>query len=399
VSAEQPSGDGEVRGDVRRATDVGTWVHGGNAAEQQASTQETRSRVGTGRRGRGGPEERMVPPEKPTTYYDRPIVKQPVWKPEIPFYFFAGGLAGASSLLAAGATLSGRPRLARAAWRNALVAVSASPVLLIKDLGKPSRFVYMLRVFKPTSPMNVGAWLLAANGGAIALAAGLNHLDRNRRGGATELAAALLGAPLCTYTALLVSNSAIPAWSEGRRQLPFVFACGAAASAAGAAVVAAPVRESGPARRLAVLAALGEEAATMALHRRLGELKTSYEEGAAGKFGKASRVLMGAGAALIAAGGRRRPIAAAGGALLMGGALCKRWSTFKAGFNSAADPAQTVELQRRRIAERGGGAGARCGPRRAGRRRWRGRSSATASATRSPSRSRSRSASTASRWR
>lgn len=348
--------DGELRGDVREASDVRTWVHGADAGPSAGSAQGTRSGVGSGRRGRGGAEERMVPREKPTTYYDRPIVKQPVWKPEIPFYFFTGGMAGASAILAAAAGASGRPRLARAAWLNAFGAISVSPALLTKDLGKPSRFIYMLRVFKPTSPMNVGAWLLTANGGAITLAAALNLLQRERRPGLPELGSALLGAPLSTYTALLVSNSAIPAWSEGRRQLPFVFACGAAASAAGAAAIATPAADAGPARRLAVLAAVGEEVATRALHHRLGELAASYEEGAAGKFGKASRVLMGGGAALVAAGGRRRALASAGGALLMGGALCKRWSTFKAGFHSAADPKQTVELQRRRIAERDGGA-------------------------------------------
>jgi hypothetical protein len=348
--------DGEVRGDVREASDVRTWVHGGNAAPQEASTQEARSAVGTERRGRGGPEERMVPRERPTTYYDRPIVKQPVWKPEIPFYFFTGGMAGASAVLAAAAGAGGHTRLARSAWANAFCAIGVSPALLTKDLGKPMRFIYMLRVFKPTSPMNVGAWLLTANGGAITLSAGLNLLRRDRRPGLPELSSALLGAPLATYTALLVSNSAIPAWAEGRRQLPFVFACGAAASAAGAAAITTPPADAAPARRLAVLAAVGEELATKALHRRLGELTASYEEGAAGKFNKASRALMGSGAAVIALGGRSRPLAAAGGALLMGGALCKRWATFKAGFHSASDPKQTVELQRRRIAEQGGGA-------------------------------------------
>ncbi|HWN72994.1 MAG TPA: NrfD/PsrC family molybdoenzyme membrane anchor subunit, partial [Solirubrobacterales bacterium] len=172
-----------------------------------------------------------MPREKPTSYYGRPIVKPPVWKPEIPSYFFFGGLAGASAVLAAAATFAGRPALARRAWGGAFVGVTVSPLLLIKDLGKPSRFLNMLRVFKVTSPMNVGAWLLLANGGATSLAAGLNLLDEKRRGGAPEIVAAALGAPLATYTAALVTHGAIPAWSEARVEMPFVFAASATASA------------------------------------------------------------------------------------------------------------------------------------------------------------------------
>ncbi|HVT00423.1 MAG TPA: NrfD/PsrC family molybdoenzyme membrane anchor subunit, partial [Solirubrobacterales bacterium] len=117
------------------------------------------SAVGEGRsRYRGQKAERaMVPRERPTSYYGRPIVKRPVWKPEIPFYFFFGGLAGASAGLGAAATFSGRHGLARRAWAGALVGVTVSPVLLIKDLGRPKRFLYMLRLVKITSPMSLGA--------------------------------------------------------------------------------------------------------------------------------------------------------------------------------------------------------------------------------------------------
>ena len=82
-------------------------------------------------------EANLVPREQPTTYYGRPVVKPPVWKPEIPFYFFIGGLAGASAVLAAAATFAGRRRLARRAWAGAFVGVAASPGLLVADLGKP----------------------------------------------------------------------------------------------------------------------------------------------------------------------------------------------------------------------------------------------------------------------
>jgi DMSO reductase anchor subunit len=312
----------------------------------------------------GNGEVPLVPREKPTTYHGRPVVKSPVWKPEIPFYFFSGGLAGASAVLASAATFAGRRELARRAWSGAFLAVVASPALLVKDLGKPSRFINMLRVVKVTSPMNLGAWLLAANGGATSLAALLNRLRPGRRGGAPEIAAAALGAPLATYTAVLICNSAIPAWSEARREMPFVFASSAAGCAAGAALLTVSPAEAAPARLLAVGSAVAEEAATMVMHRRLGELSSAYEKGPAGHFGKASRALSGAGAAAALAGalqpgrggGRPGALSRAGGALLLAGAVCKRWSVFKAGFQSAEDPLQTVRPQRERVARDGAGA-------------------------------------------
>jgi formate-dependent nitrite reductase membrane component NrfD len=382
-------GDGrELRGDVSRSVaGEGTYVHGDAGQPQPPADQGTRSGVGRNRKGRGGPEQMMVPREKPTSYYGRPIVKPPVWKPEIPFYFFFGGLAGASAVLASAATFAGRPQLARRAWAGAFVGVSVSPLLLIKDLGKPSRFLNMLRVFKITSPMNVGAWLLLANGGATSLAAGLNLLDEDRRGGVPELLAAGLGAPLATYTAALVTHSAIPAWSEARMEMPFIFAASATASAAGAAMLTVRAEEAEPARRLAIAAAIAEEGVTVAMHKRLGPLAEAYEKGKAGRFGKAARVLTVAGAAALAAGDEafhpshsRRPqrrssffaagatkderrrarlrsaLSVTGGALLLAGSVCKRWSVFKAGFNSAEDPTQAVRVQRERIEQRGGGA-------------------------------------------
>lgn len=327
-----------MSGDVHDSVSgEGTYVHGDRG--------KPRSR-----------EERMVPREKPTTYYGRPIVKPPVWKPEIPLYFFFGGLAGASAVLASAATFADRPELARRAWAGAFVGVSVSPLLLIKDLGKPSRFLNMLRVFKITSPMNVGAWLLLANGGATSLAAGLNLLDEKRRGGAPEIAAAALGAPLATYTAALVTHSAIPAWSEARKEMPFVFAASATASAAGAAMLTVPAGEAEPARRLGVLAALAEEGISALMHKRLGPLADSYKKGEAGRFERAARACtLGGAAAFVASdphfplslGNRRRSaLSVAGGALLLAGSVCKRWSVFKAGFQSAEDPTQVIEAQR-----------------------------------------------------
>jgi polysulfide reductase-like protein len=280
------------------------------------------------------------------SYYGRPIVKPPVWKPDIPVYFFFGGLGGASSALALAARLAGNDRLARTAALTSAGALAVSPLLLIHDLGRPARFLNMLRVVKVTSPMSIGSWTLAAGGtmsGAAAACELLGILPRVRR--ATEVAAGLIGLPLSTYTGALVADTAIPAWHTGRRELPFLFAGGAAASAGGAAAIAAPFDASGPARRLALFGALLELTAARAMERRLGLLAEPYEKGTSGRLSKAGKACMLAGGALIA-GARSRSTASAAGAVLCAGSLLVRFSVWKAGVASAEDPKYTVLWQR-----------------------------------------------------
>jgi hypothetical protein len=338
-----------TRGDVRASTDGGTYVHGASG-DGPHSTQEARTGVG---KDRGAKEIPMVPKDRPRTYYDRPVVKEPVWKPEIPWYFFTGGLGGASSALAYLAGLSGNRRLARRSWFLAFTGISVSPVLLISDLGRPERFFNMLRVFKVTSPMSVGSWLLMANAAMVTPAASASLIGFPKGlGRRTAPIAAVLGMPLATYTAVLISNTAVPVWSEARRELPLVFAAGAATSAGAASAALTPARYAGPARRLAIGGAVAELAAGRLMEHRLGDLSQSYKEGDAFTYDRLSQGLTVAGAAVMAAGGRRRTTAIAGGALLVAGAIYKRWSIFKAGFASAEDPHQTVGPQRARVEER-----------------------------------------------
>ena len=113
-------------------------------------------------RGKRRAEQLTVPPARFTSYYGKPILNQPVWQsPDIPGYLFLGGLAGGSSLLAAGAHLTGRPVLGKTAKAGAFAGGTLSVAALVHDLGRPARFLNMLRVFKVTSPMSVGSWLLA----------------------------------------------------------------------------------------------------------------------------------------------------------------------------------------------------------------------------------------------
>jgi hypothetical protein len=288
------------------------------------------------------------------SYHGQAILKEPIWTWEIPCYFFAGGLTGGSAGLAYLAGARGNEQLAKRAWAAALVGAVASPVLLISDLGRPARFLNMLRMFKVTSPMSVGSWLLAVVGtstSAAALNAWTGRLPRVAR--VARPIAATTGLPLTTYTAALVANTAIPVWHEARRTLPFVFGAGAAMSAGAAGVALTPPAAAAPARRLALGGAIAGLAATELMERRLGEHGEPYHQGPPALFRRLGRVLGAVGTALLAwRGSSSRPFAVASGLLLGGAALATRWSVFKAGFQSAADPKYVVAPQRSAI-ERG----------------------------------------------
>jgi hypothetical protein len=285
---------------------------------------------------------------EPRSYHGQPVIKEPTWTWEIPCYFFTGGLGGASAGLAYLSGLRGEEELARRAWGVALAGVSASPLLLISDLGRPSRFLNMFRMFKVTSPMSVGSWILGATGAVTAVSAAnawLGVLPRTAR--TARPLAALAGLPLSTYTAALIANTAIPAWHEARQTLPFVFAAGAGLTAGAAATAATPPEHAAAARRLALVGSMAELAAQQVLHRTLGEHDDPYKQSAPKRLELMAQGGLLAGSALMAARGRSSRLAAAmGGALMLGGGLAARWSIYKAGLASAADPKYVVGPQR-----------------------------------------------------
>ena len=288
------------------------------------------------------------------SYYDRPIVKEPVWQPEIPFYFFTGGIAGGCSVLHGIARVTGQERLAKTALYVGAVFDLVSPALLVSDLGRPERFLNMLRVFKVTSPMSVGSWVLVVSGSASSTAAVLELAGKLRpvKWGA-EVVSFLAGPPLATYTGTLLANTAIPVWQEARHELPCLFGASASASAGAATALLMPPDEAGPARRLAIAGVVAELGLMELMERRLGFVGEVYKQGAAGRLGHLSKAMTGAGAALLASKGRRsRAAAVTGSALVLGGELALRWSVFKAGFQSARDPRYTVIPQRERLGKR-----------------------------------------------
>lgn len=313
---------------------------------------------GSGPDGRRGSKRReeVVPPARFESYYGRAVLNQPVWHaPDIPGYFFLGGLAGASSFLAAGLQLRGRCRAATRYKVVAAAALGGSLYGLIHDLGRPARFPYMLRIVKPTSPMSVGSWFLAtyapaAAGSAVAAVTG----RLPRLGGLATGVAAAVGIPVATYTAVLVTNTAVPAWHDGHREMPVVFVGSAAASAGGAGLVMLPSADAGAARVAGAAGGAIEVAASWVMERRMGFTAEPYRTGRAGRLSRAAKAMSAAGAALAAVGGARRPVAVLGGALLLAGSAATRFAIFEAGRASAADPKYTVVPQRQRLDRDGG---------------------------------------------
>lgn len=287
------------------------------------------------------------------SYHGQPVLKEPTWTWEIPCYFFAGGLGGASAGVAYLHELRGDDDSGRRAWAVALVALSASPVLLISDLGRPARFLNMLRMVKVTSPMSIGSWILTVSGTTTAVAAGHAWLGLlPRLSTLARPVAALSGLPLASYTAALIANTAVPVWHEAHRTLPYVFTAGGGLSAGAALVTVTPVQDAAAARRLALGGAVAELAFTELMKRGIGEHRRAYESGSARKFDRAAAALIATGAGLLGTrGSHSRVASAAAGALLLAGALSTRWAIYKAGFNSVADPANVVGPQRERITQ------------------------------------------------
>ncbi len=305
----------------------------------------------SGRGRRRGGEQPVVPDAEFESYYGRAILKPPTWEAtDIAGYLFLGGLAGAGSVVAAAAQVTGRPSLARVNKTVSLGAIGLSMVALIHDLGRPTRFVNMLRTFKPTSPMSVGSWLLAAYGPAAAAAA-ISDLTgvAPLAGTAATLAAAAAGPGVASYTAALLCNTAVPAWHGSYRYLPFVFVSSAASAAAGAGLIGAPLHETGPVRRLAVVAGTTEIVTSELRRVRLGLPGEAFQIGKARRYHQSSQALTAVGVATAAWWGRRNRLAGAvAGLALLAGSALSRFATFEAGRISAADPKYTVVPQRQR---------------------------------------------------
>lgn len=255
------------------------------------------------------------------TYYDLPVVKEAPWKWYVPAYFYAGGLGGAAATLALATRDSRESR--RLHWIASL-AESAGAGLLIADLGKPLRFLNMMRVFRPTSPMNMGTWILSI----ASATGGLSLLAPNRPLFAIS---AVSGSMLSTYTGVLLGNTATPLWNRTRRVLPVLFAASSATSLASLLELIGT-----PRRRYSMLAKTAEVIAGAAVEHIGGPVLRDN------RLWRRSKWL---GLASLAATALGRPRLA--GVLGTVSSVMARFAIVDAGKASANDPRQTFEPQRR----------------------------------------------------
>jgi polysulfide reductase-like protein len=330
----------------------------GTAPERQALIGAKGGR----RAGRGG---EMVPPAEFRSYYGRSVIKAPVWEArDIAGYFFLGGVAGGSALLAAAADLTGRTGMRRSTRIISAGATGLSLAALVHDLGRPGRFVHMLRVVKPTSPMSIGTWMLSGFSPFVAVAAAseLSEVLPGRWRALVDaaarpsgLAATLFAPAITTYTGILIADTAVPVWHGAHRELPYLFGASALAASGGLAAAASPAAESAPARAAGMFGAVAEQVLDHAVHRRLGMVAEPLSQGRAGRYLKAARWSTRAGVALLAVSAvrRSRTLDVAGGLALAAGSLMTRLGYFHAGTASATDPRYTVIPQRERV-ERAG---------------------------------------------
>ena len=284
------------------------------------------------------------------TYYGLPLLKEHVWKAAVPAYFYVGGLAGASAALGAAATWSGSPFLRGLIGKTRLIAAGGAMVsaaLLIEDLGRPSRFFNMLRVFRPTSPMSVGSWLLAGFGALSTTAALLRGRRAGAIGDAAALGAGMLGVPLAGYTAVLLSSTAVPVWQGARTWLPPLFMASAVTSAACALdFCELNALERRAVRRFGIAGKMAELIFTKAVEREVARpaiVAAPLQRGMSGALWKAAKVLVAASLALAVASPRRRRAAAWLGTC---GSLALRFGMLAAGRASVRDPRAAFAQQR-----------------------------------------------------
>lgn len=300
------------------------------------------------------------PSQSDPTYYDRPMLKHPVWKPYIPTYYFLGGASGAALALGAAAQLEGSERtsgLVRSAHWVGIIGSSLGSVFLVLDLGRPTRFLNMMRVFRPTSPMNMGAWILAVTAPA-GIAAGLFARTRMFRtlGEIAGYTAGVFGLGLCTYTGVLVANSAVPVWQEGRRVLPILFGA-SAISAAGGIIGMFPglnPEEVRIARTFTAIGAMAEVTCSKLMERdvsRVEQVGRPLQQGLSGALWKTAGVLSAAALGVTLFPGRSHRKRALAGALAALGSFTLRFAVHYAGEASAGDPKASFHLQRQRGAE------------------------------------------------
>jgi hypothetical protein len=289
-----------------------------------------------------------------------PFVKGPVWTWEVPVYMWVGGMAAGSAFVALACDAAGDARSAEIARRTALAAVAPAPLLLIGDLGRPERFLNMLRVFKPRSPMSMGVWCLVAFSATTAGAVAADFVGRRRDASTAGAVSALLGGYLGSYTGVLLACTAVPLWARSRLLLGPIFVCTATATGAAAtrltlAAYGLPARHpTNDALSLLETAAIASELALSKINERaIGKAARALHHGKPGRLYRAAQaaVLVGlASQTLARRRGEPRLQDLASAAYLRGG-LAFRFAWVEGGKASAADDEAAAAMGRRKPPE------------------------------------------------
>ena len=286
-------------------------------------------------------------------YYGEPVVRPPVWTWEVPIYFFIGGAGGMSAVISVAAAAFHHLNLARTSILISVFVAIVSPILLILDLGRPKRFINMLRVFKPQSVMSIGAWTLVAYGSCVVSA--FIALEIHARGifagpvdsiirviaGGLLLGSALFGVLLATYTGVLLSATVIPAWFTHRVLLPIHF--GTAGLGCAAALLELFGHRIPPLNGIGFLAAGIETILALSLLiNRHGAADRALHRGSSGWLLQIAETLTGPLSLLFRAFGMI-PFAALA---FLSGALLSRFGWLLAGKISGRDPEAVFASQR-----------------------------------------------------
>jgi formate-dependent nitrite reductase membrane component NrfD len=304
--------------------------------------------------GQGGPAKHPPQIRGRESYYGLPVLKAPLWTWEVPLYFFVGGIAGVSAVVAFAAQMFARdPALTRAALWVAMIGAVVCPILLIADLGRPARFLAMLRVAKIQSPMSVGAWTLVAFSNCVLVALVANelilrgHVNSLTIGisWAGELTGALYGLILAAYTGVLIGATANPVWSHNRKAIPPHFLASAIGGAGGVLELMGFVI---PATNILGFVAAAAET-LLGVHFELSRLPVNapLHRGKSAWAFRIAGLLAGPGALLLrllsdSAAGRR-----AAAICFLTGSLLSRYAWIWAGVASAKDPEALFQIQRK----------------------------------------------------
>ncbi len=288
-----------------------------------------------------------------TSYHGNPVLKPPTWSWQVPLYFFVGGVAGVSALIALVGHLVGNTRVIQAELLVGFVGALISAPLLIADLGKPARFLNMLRVFKLRSAMSLGAWTLSGFSSAIGLALVCHELILAGYGNdlliivewLAEVIAAFTGLVLASYTSVLLGVTAVPVWSENRKLVPAVFLTGALGSAS---AVLELLGFMIPATQfIGLVASVVEIVIAVVIEVRGRYVDRPLRDGEVGSLTRAGAILAGPTALLLRGFGTHAGLRYLAASCFIAGALIARYAWVAAGRVSSQDPQALFQLQRR----------------------------------------------------